>query len=223
MRKGKIMKNKVKVFITVLLALLLSCGCTIAASANQTDTDTVDITEELPVEEVDETEQDNSVAMNIFTRVFNDIKIYATEIFCAMTFVGSVILAYAYKKGLLPLIKGALSSISPAVSSIKERTEANEESSNTFNAALDKRLSDAEGLIGEFTSKIDAMSLSLDEISQSEAMKNDDAQKLKIVVETQIDLLYEIFMTSALPQYEKDAVGERVAKMKEALSTYETK
>ena len=37
------------------------------------------------------------------------------------------------------------------------------------------------------------------------------------MVKAQIDMLYDVFMSSALPQYQKDAVGERIAKMKEAL------
>ena len=31
----------------------------------------------------------------------------------------------------------------------------------------------------------------------------------------QIDMLYGIFMTSSLPQYQKDAVSEHIHKMKE--------
>ena len=161
--------------------------------------------------------------VNFFTRLFDEIKAYATEIFCAMTFIGSVILAYAYKKGLLPLIKGALSSITHAVGSIKERTEANEESSSNFNKLINERLSDAEDTVRELGAKIEELSVLMNEINQSELMKNEDTKKLQVIVETQIDMLYEIFMTSALPQYEKDSVGERVAKMKEALSLYETK
>ena len=34
----------------------------------------------------------------------------------------------------------------------------------------------------------------------------------------QIDMLYEIFMSSALPQYAKDRVGEKVAEMKAQLT-----
>jgi hypothetical protein len=33
----------------------------------------------------------------------------------------------------------------------------------------------------------------------------------------EIDMLYEIFISSSLPQYSKDAISERVAKMKKIL------
>jgi len=45
-----------------------------------------------------------------------------------------------------------------------------------------------------------------------------ERQELKLILDSQIDMLYDIFMASALPQYQKDAVGEKIAKMKEAIA-----
>ena len=38
---------------------------------------------------------------------------------------------------------------------------------------------------------------------------------MKALMSAQIDMLYDIFMTSSLPQYQKDAVNQRVKEMKE--------
>ena len=38
---------------------------------------------------------------------------------------------------------------------------------------------------------------------------------MKIILSAQIDMLYDIFMTSSLPQYQKDAVSKRIGEMKE--------
>ena len=62
------------------------------------------------------------------------------------------------------------------------------------------------------------MNAELTEIRCSERKRTENTEELSVIVGTQIDMLYDIFMTSALPQYQKDAVGERVAKMKEALA-----
>ena len=43
----------------------------------------------------------------------------------------------------------------------------------------------------------------------------------KTVMLSQIDMLYEIFMQSGIPQYAKDSLGERVTKMKKALTAGE--
>ena len=166
------------------------------------------------------TDRDNSpeAEENPFTALFAQVKEYATEIFCALTFIGSMLLAYAYKKGLLPLVEGTLVSIGNAVTKIKEKTEQGEERSNALGDALTQRLACAEELISGLAQSIDTMNTSLCEVKACEDKKTADADKLSLIVSTQIDMLYDIFMTSALPQYQKDAVGERVAKMKEALT-----
>ena len=38
---------------------------------------------------------------------------------------------------------------------------------------------------------------------------------MKALMSAQIDMLYDIFMTSSLPQYQKDAVNKRISEMKE--------
>ena len=37
-------------------------------------------------------------------------------------------------------------------------------------------------------------------------------------MQNQIDMLYEVFISSSLPLYQKEAVGERIAEMKRILN-----
>ena len=37
-------------------------------------------------------------------------------------------------------------------------------------------------------------------------------------MKAQVDMLYEIFMSSSLPQYQKDSVGEKISSMRKSLS-----
>lgn len=200
------MKRNTKLITLLMLLCLFSFLFAIAVSASDGNTDEA---------------YEDGVAENVFATVFCGAKEYATEIFCAMTFTGSLILAYAYKKGLLPLIENALHSIGNAVNRIKEKTEAGEESSAMAATAITEKLNSAENVISALAEKIEKMTAELEEVKDSELLKNRENQNLTLIVSTQIDMLYDIFMTSALPQYQKDAVGERVAKMKEALSANE--
>ena len=50
---------------------------------------------------------------------------------------------------------------------------------------------------------------------ESEARR--EKKQLYLILNAQIEMLYDLFMSSALPQYQKDAVGEKIAKMKEAV------
>ena len=200
------MTRKNKFFIIASLILTFSCLFATTSFASEAVS-----AEEIAAEE------------NVFTTVFLGVKEYATEIFCALTFTGSLLLAYAYKKGLLPLVESTLVSIGNAVSKIKERTEAGEESSLAIASSISNELNKAQDLIKNLTKRVDVMSEAITEVKDGELLKNRENQSLCIIVGAQIDMLYDIFMSSALPQYQKDAVGERVAKMKEALAENEAK
>jgi hypothetical protein len=43
-------------------------------------------------------------------------------------------------------------------------------------------------------------------------------EQIKTVLTAEIDMLYEVFMSAALPQYEKDRIGEKISLMKKTLS-----
>ena len=215
------MKGTLKAFVAAIIFTLIISSSLIVSYAdhsgaviNDSDiglTDGQEQTDEI-VDEVGE---------NVFTTIFNQLKSYATEIFCGMTFIGSLILAYAYKKGLIPLIEKTLVSISGAVAKIKERTESGAIATEELGASLSEKLEKSEMIVNSMIDKIGEMNKELAQIKTSELERTDSCKELSIIVETQIDMLYDIFMTSALPQYQKDAVGEKVAKMKEPLKDYD--
>ena len=215
------MKRTLKAFVAAIIFTLIISSSLIVSYADHSeavinDSDTVlSDGQEQTDEIVDE------VGENVFTTIFNQLKSYATEIFCGMTFIGSLILAYAYKKGLIPLIEKTLVSISGAVAKIKERTESGAIATEELGASLSEKLEKSEMIVNSMIDKIGEMNKELAQIKTSELERTDSCKELSIIVETQIDMLYDIFMTSALPQYQKDAVGEKVAKMKETLKDYD--
>ena len=151
---------------------------------------------------------------NPFEALFNTVKAYATEIFCAMTFVGSLILAYAYKCGLIPIIKGGIGALSATVSGIRESAERGEKKTDELGRAVSERLKNAESTLDGISENLSLMATKLDKLEAD----GDEKRKLRIVMNAEVDMLYSIFMTSALPQYQKDEIGERIAKMREVLA-----
>ena len=156
---------------------------------------------------------------NPFEVVWSTVKAYATEIFCALSFVGSLILAYAYKSGLLPIIKGGIGAISNTVSHIKDATQRAETKSDELSIVLCNRLSEAESCLDGIGKSLDGLEKRLDALSSDAT----ERQRLRIILSAQIDMLYGIFMTSALPQYQKDEIGAKIAEMREALLANEDK
>lgn len=148
-----------------------------------------------------------------FDKAYDAILENADKIFALFAFLSSLVVGFAYKKGLLPLAKNALSAVASGVASIKEATaKAGEESAAALNDARDK-LAHAEETVKLIADRMEALETELERANEG-ARKSGE---LRIILSSQIDLLYEIFMSSSLPTYQKDLIGERVADMKREL------
>ena len=182
------------------------------ATANGS-TENADLTAKDNGDENAEATANDGGTSNPFEAFFDTVKEYATEIFCALTFVGSLILAYAYKCGLIPIIKGGIGALSATVSHIKETAERSEEKTGEIGKTVADRLGSAETALGDISEMLSLMAAKLDRLETD----GDERRKMRIVMNAEVDMLYSIFMTSALPQYQKDEVGARIAKMREVI------
>lgn len=150
---------------------------------------------------------------NVFDEVYKVILRHSDKILSALAFLASLFLAFAYRSGIIPLIKGGLNTLGTAVSKLKEETDkASEISAKTISEAKDK-LADTEQTLKALTDK-----LSLLEEKLGLAIEDKErAADMKIILESQIDMLYEIFMSSSIPLFQKEAVGEKITAMKRRL------
>ncbi len=154
---------------------------------------------------------------NIFADIYSEITKYTTEIVSVITLIGTLILSIAYKKGLLPIVTRSIGSIQQAVSKIKDDTESGAQSTKDGLDSVSERIGEVEGSLKLFQGTLDSLEAKLE--CEAEYVK--ERKKMSTVMLSQIDLLYDIFMASALPQYQKDAVGCRVQAMKEELELYD--
>lgn len=206
------MKNKLKYLIVTVLLAVFSSTLVICASAES------NIPEAQSVATDDKTSVTDAAEDNFFTVAYEEISSYASEILCALTLAASLILAFAYKKGLLPLVQGALVSIGNAVTKIKDSTEVSEQKASRLEENLENGIQGAKDTLDKVIERIASFEQTISAKLINEEQIKEEYRKLGFVVGAQIDMLYDIFMTSALPQYQKDAVGERIAKMREAMA-----
>ena len=195
------MKNRIKLLIAVMLILVSALVLSVSASA----------------QEAESTELTDGTEENVFDKMYADVSEYATEILCAMTFAGSLILAFTYKKGLLPIVKGSLLSIGNAVSKVKDSVGESAEKGVKLGESIEKGLENTKTVLDGLVKKISELDTALEERLSDESERAHEAEVLRLVLLSQIEMLRDIFMSAALPQYQKDAVGERIAKMKGAL------
>ena len=150
---------------------------------------------------------------NLFEEIYSEVMKHSDKILSALSFVASIVIVFAYKKGLLPILKGALSKLSDTVSGLRESCKEANEGARIALSSAEEKLALAERAVCELTEKLTSIEAEL------EASKGigKSISKVEAVISSQVDMLYEIFMTSSLPLYQKEAVGEKISEMKKSL------
>ena len=158
-----------------------------------------------------------TVEESFFDGVYDFLSDNADKIFSALAFVSSITLALLYRRGLLPLLRGGLTSLAGTVKTLKEETEKAEVSSRDLIMSAASKLEYTENIISDLSEKLSKIEEELSVAGEAEKRADD----LRVLIGTQVDLLHDVFMASSLPYYRKEEVGERVAEMKKLLYSTE--
>ena len=150
---------------------------------------------------------------SFFTELFEAFEERLSEILSALAFAGSLIIMFCYKKGLIQVVTEGVKALSGGVKSISERTESIKTEAEELSLMMDKKLESFEKIINVMLNSIENTEKRLDELKESEG----ERAKLNTVMLGQIDMLYDIFNATSIPQYLKDSVGERISAMKAEL------
>ena len=211
------MKNKLKILIlTLLVSIFIASG--ISVSASEYGDTAADTAQEATSVQEDSAQEDSPSYRNIFAELYGTALEHAAEIFSFLSLVGTLAVSYFYKKGLLPSVKGALSTLGGIVGSIKETSELHTKDQKSIAERADERLSGFESSLAEYAATLSEMEKRL--IAEQEVYVQ--LHKSNKILSSQIDMLYDIFMTSSIPQYQKEACGERINEMRRELSGYES-
>lgn len=161
-----------------------------------------------------DSEAQTSEEDTFFGMLYEEISEHSDKLLAALSFVGSLIVIFAYKKGLLPIIKASLGALGTAVSSIKDESErASAEAGVIMSGAVEK-LGAAEAVISDLSKQLENIEHRLEEANGKQL----ESKKVYTVISAQIDMLYEVFMSSSLPAYQKESVGEKITEMKRSLA-----
>ena len=179
--------------------------------------DTVEDVDDEAGEYSDEGEQEAEEVTNDFEEIYNVAMNHISEILSLAAFVGSLICAIIYKSGLMPLMENGLSSLKNAAVKIKEATDKAECESKESLLTISRKIDDIEDTVGDMCEVFLAVTDALEGYKD----QREHQKRVSTVLEGELDMLYDIFMTSALPEYEKARVGEKMTKLKEALNSGE--
>jgi len=201
------MKKRTKILIVALISVIsMSFIFSVSAFALSTESDEEQIITEVP----QNAEETNNSLIEDIVSAFES---YVSEILSLLAFVGSLIIMFCYKKGLMPVVNDGLKALKSGVKAINEKSESFNEHAIGICESIDERLNRAEEMAEVMLKSTELVDKKLSEL-QSESRER---EKLSIILSSQIDMLYEIFMSASLPQYLKDSVGEKIGEMKAAL------
>ena len=150
----------------------------------------------------------------IFDTVYNALIENSDKIFSLLSFVASIIIALLYKKRLLPTVEGSFNTVASALTSFKSDTEKEITAQTGSLSAVSTRLRETENVLMSLTDELSRIS---DELGEGR-LDQKEREKMKSVLLLEVDMLYDVFMQSSLPEYQKQSVREKVASMKRALS-----
>ena len=161
--------------------------------------------------------QEVATEENVFIEVYAFILKHSDKILSALAFCASLFLAFAYRSGIIPLIKGGLNTLGTVVTKLKEETnKASEVSEKALCEAKDK-LCDTEKILSALSEKLGELEEKLGDAIEDKKR----AEDMRVIMESQIDMLYDIFMSSSIPLFQKEAVGEKISNMKKRLQQTE--
>ena len=204
------------IFIPIIIALLLALTVT-SAFALDGDTDAIAAgAEEIHATDASENTEEAKAAedTNIFSDVFSAILNHSGEILSAITALLSGIVIFIYKRGILPSLSGGISVVKGEVAEIEKHSKAQKESSLALSSTVSDGLASANERLTSLQENLTLLSERL--ILAEHTYKGTD--ELFSVLSSQLEMLYEIFMSSSLPAYEKERVAERIAAMKDCLT-----
>ncbi|MCQ2414178.1 MAG: hypothetical protein MJ082_05230 [Clostridia bacterium] len=180
-----------------------------------------------PAEEVgmpsseDASEAKNEVAAdqpenyeNAFETVFRTLRAHAAELFAGASAILSVGLVFFIKKGLIPMLKSGLSALGNAAVKLKENSQHSAES-------VSETVDNVNNALQSLTKTVETVLSDMEQLAEKLEAIPEVAEKQNVcrtVLLSEVEMLGDIFMSSSLPEYRKEIVGQKISAMKDALS-----
>lgn len=205
-----------KQLFTLLCIILVFCCLSVPALAAESDIESAPVDESVS-EDADKADaaiaDDIESDENVFEVIYREAISHSAEIFGLLSFIGTLIVAFLYKRGIMPLIKGGVGAVADTVCAIRERAESDSIKNDGRSSEILGSLKCAEDALSVLSDKLSSLEADLSSIESIERSE----KSLRDVLSVQIDMLEDIFLSSSLPEYKKAAVGERVVAMKKEL------
>ena len=223
------MKRKFNNFKGLLVTALLICMLTVFVTGvsaeeysdgGETVVDSIEIpptTDESVASPTENPQENEDVVVNVFEEIYFAMEANSDKIFSILAFIGTIVVSVGYKSGLLPLLRDALSRLKNSIDGVKAESEISKALTESKMSEISDELSKINDMVEKNAGELARIEWQFE--SYEELCREREA--MRTILMGQIDMLYAIFMSSALPQYQKDEIGTKIQQMREELASYE--
>ena len=215
--KKNIFKNTGRILSSLIISVALMLSVAIPSFASEVENAAFEASnapEDSEAEmELAPEDANGAIGENIFEDIYSAVEAHIGDILSCLAFLSSLAASIGYKRGILPAMHKSIRLQEESAALSKQEIHAQSEQ-------MTAAMNDINGKIDDFCDTLAEIS-ERETIIEKELCIIENGQKKSSAFEellsAQVDMLYEIFISSSLPQYQKDAVGERIKKMKELI------
>ena len=205
-----------KFLSTTVFCLILTFALILPAAAAEAPTGDItaeesgqlEITEEAAAPDAQENREKSP-----FFSLYDTLSAHLPEIFSALSLAGACIIAFCYKRGLLPLLKDGIGAIGSAALDCGKKAENFASESKDICEKVNNYVHSITSYVEKIEQALDALNEKVSSLGDQKA----EALMLHELMLGQVEMLQEIFLVSSLPQFEKDRICKRVEEMKHEL------
>ena len=202
-----------KFLITLTLCIALALCLPATAFAAQESADAI---QSEPT--ISESVTESAIAENAFLMLYEALGAHLPEVFSALSLLGACILAFCYKRGLLPILRDGIGAIGSATQEWKKNAENYAKETKEICENANNSIQFTNSCIEKIEESIASVEQKLIDLGDQKS----ENEIFRTLLRGQVDMLYDIFLSSSLPQFEKDRVGKRVEEMRLMLSQKRT-
>lgn len=200
----------------IAISMIFSLGLGASAEEANFGENTVDSGEHtVDLPEIEGEGGENSI--NIFDEIYCVLEENADKVFSILAFVGTLAVSVGYKSGLLPLLRDALSKLKSSIDGVKADGELNKALTESKMTEISRAIENINTAVEKNNGELARIEWQFESYEQLMA----EREQMRLILAGQIDMLYAIFMSSALPQYQKDEIGIKIQEMREELASYD--
>ena len=207
-------------FLCLLFLLMLSLLLTVAHAAEEGadgETEASSTSEETPSPSRDATEDIPPDRIPLTAALSDFFKENGSTLLGVLTLLGSLLVAFFYKAGLLPMVRAGLSALKELIGKSHAVTERFTQDANEIFSRIEEQTKPTLALAERSITLIESLEERLGVLEEALRASESDRRATAAVLRTETELFYELLHSVNLPEAQKESMTESYYRLKREL------